>query len=92
MEDHRSQKEADSLGSSIDGSGQSTGLTSQVEIQIQAQKVVENISCNLSNGFLRNARKHSISQLLEYCCTDSGGAICSLGSDKSIHWQEQNPN
>lgn len=77
MEHHGSQKETDTLRSTVNGSGQATGLAREVEVQVQAQQVLKDVSCNFSNGLLCYTSKHGIPQFLEECCTYPRGTICN---------------
>lgn len=76
MKDHGRQQETDSLGSSVNCSCKTTGLPTQVKVQIQTQKMIKNIACNFSNRFLRNTCKHGVSQFLEHRSANSRGSVC----------------
>lgn len=75
MEDHRSQQKANTLGSTINGASQATGLARQMEVQVESQEVVEYISRYLADCLLRNTCKDRIAKLLKECCSNSGSAI-----------------
>lgn len=77
VEDHRRQHKADTLGASIDGSRQTARLPAQMEVQVQPQEMVKHISCNLTNGLLRDAGKDRISQFLEEGRANPRRTICS---------------
>lgn len=75
MEHHGSQKETDTLGSTVNGSGQSTSLAREVEVQVEPQQMLKDISCNFSNSFLCYTSKYGIPQFLEECCSYPSGTI-----------------
>lgn len=76
MKHHRRQQETNTLGSSVNCSCKTPGLSTQVKVKIQTQKVIENIARNFSNRFLRDAGKYSVPQFLEYRSANSRGSVC----------------
>jgi hypothetical protein len=75
MKDHGGQQEADALGPSVDCSRQSSGLSGQVEAQVQAKQVLVHTACDPSYGLLCNAGEDGIAQLLGDGCAHAGEAI-----------------
>src|SRR5450755_3361432 len=47
-----------------------------MEVQVQSQQMVENITSDISDGLLRHAGKYSVSYLLEQRSSYSGCSIC----------------
>ena len=70
VKDHRRQDEADAFGSAINGSGQTSRLPREMKVQVKAEEMLEDIASYPPDGFLSNAGKNSISQLLKDCCSD----------------------
>jgi hypothetical protein len=64
MKHHGRQQEADALCSTINGPCQASGLSRQVEAQIQPEQMLVDTTCHFSNGFLCNASKDGIPELL----------------------------
>ena len=75
MENHGGQQEADTLCSTINSPGQSSGLAREVEVKVQSQKMVENIARYFANSLLRDTGEYSIPKLLEKGRSDSCCAI-----------------
>lgn len=74
MEDHRRQQETDALGTPVNGPREASGLSGQVEVEIQLEKVVKDIASHTANSLLGHARKDGVPDLLEYsgcdpCCS-----------------------
>lgn len=60
-----------------------------MEVEVQSQKMFENIASNLSDGLLRDARKHCIAKFLEECCSNSSRAVCNVPVRRvCLHWVE----
>jgi hypothetical protein len=64
MEDHRGQQEADTFCTSIDCSRESAGLSSQMEIEVKSEKMLEHIRGDLAN------------RLLSYACENRVSSFC----------------
>jgi hypothetical protein len=75
MEDHGSQQKANTLSSTVNGTGQTASLAREVEVEVQSQEVFEDIAGHLPDGLLRDTRKHCIAKFLEDSRSDSGCAV-----------------
>ena len=63
------------LGSSIDGSSQSTCLPGEMESEIKVQEVFESLPRNFTNGALTDAREDCIQEFGEKGCSNPRCAI-----------------
>lgn len=75
MENHGGQQKANAFSTAINRASQATCLAREMKVEIEAQEMIENIPCNLSNGLLRDTCKHRIAEFLEEGRPNSGCAI-----------------
>jgi len=64
VEDHGRQQEADTLGSTVNGSSQTTRLARQMEALVQSQQMLVDLACYFSNGLLGYTGKDGVAQFL----------------------------
>lgn len=75
VEHHGRQQEADTLGSAVDCSRQSTRLAAEMEVQVESEEVLEDIPRDAANRLLCDTSKNRISQLLKEGGADSRRAV-----------------
>lgn len=64
MKHHGRQQEADALSSTVNSPCQASGLSRQVEAQIQPEQMLVDTTCHFSNSFLCDASEDGIAEFL----------------------------
>lgn len=75
VEDHRGKKEADALGTAVNGSGQTSSLARKVKVQVKLQKVLIDTASDSADGFLGNTGEDGVTEFLENSGTHTGHAV-----------------
>ena len=65
MKHHGCQQETNSLGSAVNCASQATGLAGEVEVEVQSQKMLEDITRHFPDSLLRDAREDCVTEFLE---------------------------
>lgn len=82
MEHHRCQQETNTLCSAVNCSRKTTGLATQMEVEVQSQKMVENVAGDFPNSCLGDSCEDSISKFLRHARSYPGDTICEVKSDE----------
>lgn len=64
MKHHGRQQEADTLCSTVDGSGQATRLARQMEALVKSQQMLVDLACYFADGLLSYTGKDGVAQFL----------------------------
>lgn len=75
VENHGGKKEANSLSTTVNCSGQASGLTRKVKVQVKLQKVLIDTASDSADGFLGNTGEDGVTEFLEKSGTHTGDAV-----------------
>lgn len=70
------------LCSAIDGTGETTGLSGEMELEVEVEQVLKSLARDLAYGTLTDVGEHCIQQFTEYGCPDARSAVweeCEMG-------------
>lgn len=63
------------LCSTIDGTGETAGLSGEMELEIEVEQVLKGFARDLAYGTLTDVGEHCIQQFAEYGRSDAGGTV-----------------
>lgn len=63
------------LCSTIDGTGETTGLSGEMELEVEVKQVLKGFARDLAYGTLPDVGEHCIQQFTEYSGSDARGAV-----------------
>jgi hypothetical protein len=75
VEDHGRQQEADTFGSTVNGSRQAASLARQVEALVEPQQMLIDLAGNGSDGFLGDTGEDCVAHFLEHSRADTGRTV-----------------
>lgn len=63
------------LRSAIDGTGETTGLSGEMELEVEVEQVLESFARDFTYGTLADVGEYCIQQFTEYGGSDARGAV-----------------